>query len=237
MKERDSLIDTIQRLLALSGSPNEHEAKLALAKAQELMLRHNLSMAEVTATEIGKQGWTEEEAWRGKRPSWEQDFVADVLQGYFFVKCLWYKTRTGYRRTENTFQIFGSPDNVAVARHVFVYLSRTFRDLWEEYRRKTFAGRGLARTYYEGLRNGFMRKLELERAVQVNRDDRKNALVVVTDAIQKAFAELHPEVKVARRSPVRSDADTYYDGFERGQKINLHHAVGNQRNVPALPKV
>ncbi len=46
-KTRDTIIEKIQKLLALATSNNEHEASLAMEKAQELLLRHNLSMAEV----------------------------------------------------------------------------------------------------------------------------------------------------------------------------------------------
>lgn len=39
--------EKIKKLLALSKSPNEHEAQSALAKAQQLMAEHKISMAEV----------------------------------------------------------------------------------------------------------------------------------------------------------------------------------------------
>lgn len=37
--------EKIKKLLALSKSPNEHEAQSALAKAQQLMAEHKISMA------------------------------------------------------------------------------------------------------------------------------------------------------------------------------------------------
>lgn len=43
----DSVLDLIRKCLALSQSPNEFEAELAMAKAQELLLKHNLSMDQV----------------------------------------------------------------------------------------------------------------------------------------------------------------------------------------------
>lgn len=44
----EKIIDLIRKCLALSKSSNEHEASLALAKAQELLEKYNLSMAEVS---------------------------------------------------------------------------------------------------------------------------------------------------------------------------------------------
>ena len=43
------IVDRVKKLLALSTSANPHEAALAAAKAQELLFRHNLSMAMVEA--------------------------------------------------------------------------------------------------------------------------------------------------------------------------------------------
>ena len=46
--------EKIKKLLALSKSPNEHEAQSALAKAQMLMAEHKISMAEVEDKEKRK---------------------------------------------------------------------------------------------------------------------------------------------------------------------------------------
>lgn len=53
MNAQDDIIRKIKKLLALSRSPNEHEAALALQKAQEMMAAHSVStetlrMAEIT---------------------------------------------------------------------------------------------------------------------------------------------------------------------------------------------
>jgi len=45
----EKVIDLIAKLLRLSTSSNEHEAALAASRAQELLIKHNLSMAEIEA--------------------------------------------------------------------------------------------------------------------------------------------------------------------------------------------
>ena len=49
-QDLDKIADLIRKCLALSGSPNENEAALAMAKAQELLEKYNLSLAEVKQT-------------------------------------------------------------------------------------------------------------------------------------------------------------------------------------------
>ena len=46
--------EKIKKLLSLSKSPNEHEAQSALAKAQQLMAEHKISMTEVEDELIDK---------------------------------------------------------------------------------------------------------------------------------------------------------------------------------------
>ena len=47
MQTIENIKDTISKLLALSSSPNEHEAKAALLKARELMAKHKLREADI----------------------------------------------------------------------------------------------------------------------------------------------------------------------------------------------
>lgn len=51
--EKSKLLDKIQKLLALSTSPNPAEAASALAKVQQLMTEHNLAMGDVHANQVG----------------------------------------------------------------------------------------------------------------------------------------------------------------------------------------
>lgn len=46
-KPREDIVELIRKCLALSTSPNEYEAALALSKAQELLEKYNLQMREI----------------------------------------------------------------------------------------------------------------------------------------------------------------------------------------------
>lgn len=52
MVKEENIIKLIKKCLALAGSPNEHEAARAMEKAQELLEKYNLSMADVKQDEI-----------------------------------------------------------------------------------------------------------------------------------------------------------------------------------------
>lgn len=50
--EDNKILDKIKKLLALSKSPNEHEAQAAMLKAQELMAKYGMTVEESVETEI-----------------------------------------------------------------------------------------------------------------------------------------------------------------------------------------
>src|SRR4051812_35259454 len=94
--ETDRVLDRIRKLLALAGSPNQHEAEVAMRKAHELMLRHNI---EVAATRQAKHSYEVRHLGdpnrRGTRVEAE---IAALLFELFFVKVLrapFYGPRTG----------------------------------------------------------------------------------------------------------------------------------------------
>lgn len=50
MEDRERVMDLVRKLMALTESPNEHEAARAAEKVQELLFKHKLSKAEVLAS-------------------------------------------------------------------------------------------------------------------------------------------------------------------------------------------
>lgn len=50
MTTASPIIDKVRKLLELSKSSNQHEAELAMQRAQDLLMAHNLDMAEVAAS-------------------------------------------------------------------------------------------------------------------------------------------------------------------------------------------
>ena len=55
MENQEHIVDLIQKCLNLSKSPNEHEAQLALSKAQELLEKYNLTLADLNTKEQATQ--------------------------------------------------------------------------------------------------------------------------------------------------------------------------------------
>lgn len=221
----NDVISKVKKLLALSESPNEHEARSALAKAQALMLEHELSMAEVESydPEAGKY---EEQVVREGSPimPYETHFAGGVIQEFFFVEVF---TRTVRSERTERLLFFGKPGNVETARHVFEYLAQTFRRLWDEFRTEHGLTSKEARSFYAGLVDGLTAKLRAERRQQKEaKPETANALVRIQSELRERFLEINPRVIEGKLQPISVDAVAYGGGIRRGQSIEVRKGLG-----------
>jgi len=225
-------LDRIRKLLALAGSSNEHEAELAMNKAHELMLRHNLEASQARVAsgyEVAHVGDPEK---RGTRV--ESDIVGLLIE-FFFVKAIRvpvYLPRAGTRGL--VYELLGTPANLEMACHVYAFLMSTVERLWSENKSDARVRSGRDRLAYQaGVVFGFRAKLVLERTLL----QQGEGLVWVGDRnLDRFYRKRHPHV-TTRRTRTRMTG-AYTAGREAGGKIVLHKPVttGSSGGSPRLLK-
>jgi hypothetical protein len=212
-------LDRIRKLLALAASPNQHEAELAMRKAHELMLRHNIESARLHAErgyEVRHLGDPEK---RGTRV--EREIIGILIQ-YFFVRAIRvpvYLPRLA--RHGSVYEIVGTPPNVEMASHVHAFLLGTAERLWEENRNDARVRSGRDRIAYQsGVVGGFREKLFAERDGLA----RGQGLVWIGDSNLDAFyRKRHPHITTRRTSVPITGA--HQAGREAGRTVVLHKPV------------
>jgi hypothetical protein len=227
--EVDRVLERIRKLLALAGSSNQHEAELAMRKAHELMLRHNVEAAAARSERSFEVRQLGDPLRRATRV--EADTVA-LLSQFFFVKVIRvpvYLPRHGKRGL--VYEILGTRPNVEMASHVYEFLLATAERLWSENRgdRRVRSGRDRMQ-YQSGVVRGFHEKLADERT-----ELRGTGLVWVRDAaLDAAYHARHPRITTARRRVRISSA--HAAGREAGRTVVLHKPVerGSSAASPRL---
>ena len=114
----DNIREKIANLLALSESPNEHEAKAALLKARELMAKHKLKPEECTKTEnvkvirerVGVFCTT-------MTDPWAVELSVIVAEHYC---CRAYRVK-GFGMKRNEIGFIGLEDDFEVCKRIFLY--------------------------------------------------------------------------------------------------------------------
>ena len=115
-----TIIDWIQKLLALSSSSNEYEAALALQHASDLLLKYNLSRADVEgrSTNGDKMGETRVDM-AGKWKRWHSILIVYISDHCF---CRPIKTVRG-------FLLVGEADNREAAKTMFRWVLEQLRHI------------------------------------------------------------------------------------------------------------
>jgi hypothetical protein len=216
----DRVLDRIRKLLALAGSSNEHEAELAMRKAHELMLRHNIEAAAAHGDRSYEVRHLGDAHKRGTRVEAE---IVCLLSDYFFVKVIRvpvYLPREG--RSGHVYEIAGTRANVEMASHVFAFLLATAERLWHENRHDARVRSGRDRLVYQsGVIGGFRDKLKEER-----HGLGETGLVWVGDGdLDNFYHARHPRM-TTRRHSVRING-AHAAGREAGRTVVLHKPVEN----------
>jgi hypothetical protein len=136
-----AVLDRIKKLLALAAdASNEHEAALAAARAQELLLRHQLSESDLPNDQqepIGEHPLTAEEGehpdkW-GRIEPWRMSLAVEIAEA---LNCVVLAIRTARRRTAANLKIAGRRSDCEAATYLYRYLAREVNRLadawWEE---------------------------------------------------------------------------------------------------------
>lgn len=153
----NDIILKIKKLLALSESSNEYEAKLAMLKAQELLAKHKLSLKEVEEHEnIDIKVMAKETNITFRKAKWKAN-LADVIAENFNCYKYFHTNRT------HTIVFLGKDEDVIVCKIVFEYavdsINSVVNRLRYQYRKEGYSTKGLesdfALGFIEGLSSAF----------------------------------------------------------------------------------
>lgn len=229
---RQHLIDKIRKLLALSSSPNEHEAMSALSMANELMQRHQIAMTDVDVAEVKKSGIAREL------------YVVPGLR----MKYIWIETLASacaklydgsilvHSRLHGTkFTFIGTPDDIRLMKATFEYLwgswqSIVLHDLDDA---KSNSGHSFqprdTMKFKHGHGQGFsfrvyQRAVELASARKVAVRSTGNALVVLKENMLREWMTENNIVSVKQKQTLGSSIGQGY-GARAGNSIPLGGAI------------
>jgi hypothetical protein len=220
-QEREKITAKIKKLLALATSPNEAEAKLASERAQEMLVRYNLSMQDVQKS---NNDYTVYNFDTSKRKKVSDKFVYSLIVQFFFVRIVNQKALSN-----GEFIIIrnfvGEKHNVEIAKYTYDFLVRVFNKAWRDYKKSTGCGSGSRESFFYGLHNGIAETLMVSR----QKVEQSMALVVSKeDPNLDAF--LNNEFGKLKNVPAKSsgslgDPEALDAGAKEGLKVTISKGI------------
>lgn len=219
-----SILELLRRLLALSQSPNEHEAAAAMAKAQELLFKHNLTMAAVETYTNGIKDkpkiikdFTDIES--GKNDGdWKAILVATIARNNF---CEVIRIR-GFKGDQGV--IIGQQMNTEVVKELYLWVAE---QLEREAIKAISNYRGpdrlptFKRAFFKGAISVIGGRLRAQWEKLRRETETSTALVVRNEAMLKAFIEEDFGKLRKGRATRNKSLDGRMAGREAGARADL----------------
>jgi hypothetical protein len=226
MSNIDSIIEKVQKLLALSKSDNANEAAVAAAMANKLLDQYRLSMADLETKEnvegIEEDPDTIYES--GKVTRWKSRLVSILTAHYgvtYWNDCHW---KTG--RQFSRYRLVGRKSDITIVRYMFAWLSA------ECHRQATYHGTGKGRVfiacYCDGFINGVAEQLRLSR-VEVKKTATDSAMIKLDARQEEAkhwLKTFHPNLRTTQNYSLHQvNHDAKSMGHSAGRSIHLGKAM------------
>jgi len=219
-KEKQEIIDKVQKLLALTNSSFEGEARAAKQKAAELMARYSISMMDLSSEEKVKKAFVRVEVKMvNGRAIWEGSLCVGTSKAF---DCAVVRIDHG---THFAICFLGTESDVELATYFYKYLRRTVGQMSVAFSSKKIEqddyGRGIVQTVSERLEELYRMRNE------VNSDCRD--LVIVKQKGLEVFVKEHFPRLINGKN--RAVGRSFVNGKEDGKKVNLCRPVrGNEQS-------
>ncbi len=227
----------VEKLLALSQSSNEHEAALAMQKANDLIEKYHIR--ELGNDQQYRYGFVIIDRKRKRIESYQRR-ICTILHDFFFVRVVLsnlYDPQTN--ETYKTIELLGTKENVTIAEYCYHFLENRLVSLWS-LNRKRFRGsvRTEKNSYYLGLLRGFYQKLQEQKMGKKDSriEPKVGDLIVAEEKRLEIFVGMRfPRLRKVSRSGVKVYGGTYNEGVETGKTITFAEGLdGNGQTFGGL---
>lgn len=233
--EYTAIIERIRKLFALSRdqSTSIHEAELALVKANELLLKYNVTVEDIERSER-EERYGERVLFVKSKLQVYDKYILDILQTFFHIVILRNRTmnihqsQTQYQSSHPTqkniyvyeYRCIGSQVHLECALLVYHYLKTIFLREYREYCRQYPTKHLQSQAFYLGMYTGLYTQLQ----TQVYTEEITQALVKYDQTIYKYILARYGDLETFdsfERIFVR-DPLAFQKGEQRGLQINVH---------------
>ena len=134
---KDKIMDKIKKLQALTSSPNENEAAVALQKMMEFMDKHGISESmldelENDTVKIETESWDKTRRGKSKGIKGWEIALASSIAKLFECRILINTKRsyaTNFHKKHTGLIFFGTPQDIIVSKEMFLWIRNMLNDL------------------------------------------------------------------------------------------------------------
>jgi hypothetical protein len=152
--------------------------------------------------------------------------ISNILRKHFLVEVFLQK-RHGKGSKRCNVCIFGTPENVQMARYVYSFLTATFQRLWITYKREN----NVRMCYKSAFQMGLMRGLSDKLTENEEKFKGTYGIVPLNQAVAKCREQYnirHSSTSINGNDAIRND------GYVKGRQLNIAKPVGHSSSNNGL---
>lgn len=215
--EESGILRKVQKLMALASSSNQNEAEQAMIKSQQLLLKHNITLNDVSGEEEEKVFL--KRILKQKKENAKMRSIAIILETFF--------VNTVYSRNGDYIylEIIGNAVNVEIAEYVANFLSRELDNIWGHAKQlhKQLKGLIAKNSFFLGIAKGYCNKIHALK--QECNFDVSNALLVIEKKLVEAKEMVYPRLSTSKSNAHYCRASSSL-GEQAGRQLNINPGIG-----------
>jgi len=207
----EKVLNKVKNLLKLAQSSNQHESELATVKANELLIKHNLEVANI---QENNEFYVHRLLSRKRKDS-KITCIYDILK-HFMVKPI-----ISYGKEEVCIEVTGKKLNVELAQYISSFLDAELERLWKIHKfEHGLKGLKAKNSFLQGVAHGYNQKMN---TIKYSETD-KSALIKIHTELDLTIDKIYRRLSSSRSSSSR-DEGSYNLGSMAGKNLNINKGV------------
>lgn len=212
LAKNQTILSKIDKLLALTASANEHEAKSAMQKVDELLATHQLSLPSSIDND---EEMVLFRLFEVKKLSKKLESISTILRLFHVFPI--------FNRGKNTtyLEIFGKRHLVEVAEHVAYFLEKHLEKLWRQVKKshKNPLSMKAKHAFFQGVAEGYHHA-------------HKESFHNLSPIYQNALVQIQGELEVASRKYLPHLRSHFSSHVKNQEGLHLGRQKGKELSIP-----
>ncbi|MEK6554311.1 MAG: DUF2786 domain-containing protein [Bdellovibrionota bacterium] len=217
--DSERVLEKVKKLLQLAQSTDTHEAELATVRANEILLRYNLSLL---GSLTDDEPLYMDRIFEQPRRNAKIDAIYDILR-HFIVRPV-----LSHTKDTCVLEVTGSLTNVKLARYIAGFLDRELDTLWQAAQKAhELRGRRAKNSFFLGVARGFDEKMKVSKESFSPTD--KKSLVTIEEKLNVDMRAIYRRLSYSASSS-RTDENAQSVGHKKGRELNIRAGVESKRS-------
>lgn len=210
--EDEKVLEKVKKLLKLAQSANANESELATLKANQLLIKHNLTFY----SNFSDQDLFVKRIHNSKKRNSKITLMYDILKHFNVNPILRY-------HKEGVFlEVCSQRINIELAEYISSFLDKKLEELWIEHKTtNSLKGLKAKNSFFHGIGKGYDEKFNKS----LTKEDKKS-LILLKEQNDFAMRKIYSRLS-STSSNSSIDKDAYSKGLEAGKNLTINSALKN----------